>query len=124
MGTNSKRKNFNSDVNSISTKMRSKSSVKSTSNLNKPSKIKIKSLSSLEKQNLKPIMPNKSKSRLSNTSNNKIKIFPPFCDNISIVEVSEEGAKHIKSNPRRALGNNDFRILRNPSKHRSVSYRK
>lgn len=122
--TNSKRKNCNSNVNSISTKMRSKSTVKSTSNLNKPSKIKIKSLPRLEEQNLKPIMPNKSKSRLFNTPNNKIKILPPISDNISILEVSEEDTKHIKSNPRRALGNNDFRILRNPSKHRSVSYRK
>jgi len=55
--SNSKKKNSNPGVNSISTKIRSKSTVKSTSVLNKPYKIKINSLPRLEKQNLITKMP-------------------------------------------------------------------
>jgi len=61
---------------------------------------------------------------LYNTPNKKIKILPPISDDTSNIEISEESVNYSKSNPRRALGKNEFRILRNPSKHRSVSYRK
>jgi len=110
--------------NSLSTQIRSKSTIKSTTSLlNKSYKIKINNIPKFPPKSLK-----KSLNGLFDKPVKNIKILPPMSDHTSLTANNENVNKDTKSKSisRRALGNNGngFRISSIPSKHRSLSNRK
>jgi len=122
--SNGKKKIDNSRGNSLSTNIRSKSTVKSTTSLlNKSYKIKINSLPKIPQK-----MPKKLVEGLLDTPVKQIKILPPMSDKDSIIVNNENLNKDTKSKSisRRDINNNGngFRISSISIKHRSLSHRK
>merc|ERR1712039_964339 len=90
--SNDKKKNNNLRGNSLSTNIRSKSTVKSTTSLlNKSYKIKINSLPKPPPKLLK-----KSENELLHTPMNNIKVLPPMSDSTSIIAKNEKVNKDTK----------------------------